>query len=438
MANYGLGDFSKCRDTLLLLIDAFPKEPAGESALARVDARLHEQATGQYAFTNMYQQAKSSGPVDCASFYGPVEAFAFGRSSYQMNETPSFFGRRIRSVVDTKEKVLLVSQIHQKLLHNPETSRPILELFADSGDFERNMAAPGPGHEPVLDSFLVNSIVDFNTALYLAMVPGRLSEADHSVPLGPFRHGSHEEIPAGNSVWLKASSMNHACYPNCSRVFIGDMVIVRAARDLAAGTELSVAYSPPVMLETASQVKYMTMAAWEFTCTCHLCEARQHAADQAADGQRTIIKDSTEAISHSTPPANSEHGMRLYSDIVAKYPSYAGPNLAPCIKAWPLVWFHELSLRTLNKGPEAVIDGIAGGLRVAGFVVSYSRDKFEIEKWGMLQSRLPEILARLYQAYRRVKLHVCPAIKKYARTAFFVMTGEDETFGQMFPTLAKE
>lgn len=87
----------------------------------------------------------------------------------------------------------------------------------------------------------MNSIVDFNAALYLAMVPGRLSEADHSVPLGPFRHGSHEEIPAGNGIWLKASSMNHACYPNCSRVFIGDMVIVRAARDLATGTELSVA-----------------------------------------------------------------------------------------------------------------------------------------------------------------------------------------------------
>lgn len=179
MAHYGLGDFSTCRDTLLQLIDAFPKEPSGESALARVDARLHEQATGQYAFASMYQQAKSSGPVDCASFYGPVEvrespgrgrgllltndvsigdlilcekAFAFGRSSYQMNETPSFFGRRIRSVVDTKEKALLMSQIHQKLLHNPETSRPILELFAGSGDFERNMAAPGPGCEPVLDS----------------------------------------------------------------------------------------------------------------------------------------------------------------------------------------------------------------------------------------------------------------------------------------------
>lgn len=39
-------------------------------------------------------------------------------------------------------------------------------------------------------------------------------------------------------IWPIASRINHACLSNCRRSFIGNMLLVRATRDMDAGTEL--------------------------------------------------------------------------------------------------------------------------------------------------------------------------------------------------------
>ena len=40
-------------------------------------------------------------------------------------------------------------------------------------------------------------------------------------------------------IFLKASLINHSCHNNARRSFIGDMIIVRAAKDIPADTEIS-------------------------------------------------------------------------------------------------------------------------------------------------------------------------------------------------------
>lgn len=171
-AHYGLQDFSKCRDTLLQLLAAFPKEPSAQSLLARAEARLHERSTGQYSFASMYEQAKKpSGLVDCASFYGPVEvrespgrgrglfltkAISVGdlilcekASAFWRRPLPEYMGLASMAMhiqgldMNPEEKRELSTQIQQKLLHTFETSRPILDLFASTGDSQQNIAMPG-------------------------------------------------------------------------------------------------------------------------------------------------------------------------------------------------------------------------------------------------------------------------------------------------------
>lgn len=46
-------------------------------------------------------------------------------------------------------------------------------------------------------------------------------------------------------VWPLASYINHSCYSNVRRSFIGDMMIVRATQDLIANTELVFWYTLP-------------------------------------------------------------------------------------------------------------------------------------------------------------------------------------------------
>ncbi len=178
MAHYGLQDFVKSREVLAQLLAAFPDEPAAKTELARVEARLHEQATGQYSFARMYEHEKTGlGLVDCASFYGPVhegESPGRGRGLFLTEavsvgalilcEKAVVFHRRapvpahLRDVivvktstpVDPHAKAELSAQVHQKLLHNPEVTRPILDLFSGAVDYERKPADLGA--EPVLDS----------------------------------------------------------------------------------------------------------------------------------------------------------------------------------------------------------------------------------------------------------------------------------------------
>jgi hypothetical protein len=45
--------------------------------------------------------------------------------------------------------------------------------------------------------------------------------------------------------WRKAAYLNHSCVPNCSRAFIGDMMIIRATCFIPAGTELTHQYLSP-------------------------------------------------------------------------------------------------------------------------------------------------------------------------------------------------
>ncbi|KAJ3478628.1 hypothetical protein NLG97_g8524 [Lecanicillium saksenae] len=414
MAHYGLGDFARCH---------------------RVEERLHEQATGQYSFARMYQQAETSPHlVDCANFYEPIEARPsplHGRglfltedlsvgdlimcekaSAYSLRaqhkksdvDMFAFVVRQDSPSLDRPAHEALDAQLQQKLLHNSDAHRPIMDLWCGTEHPPQSTADSGAG--TVFDSprsphilanklqysFVVENIVYYNGMICSAPAAtrsGRAGSNDVTMLASGGRPARASTLPAAG-LWLKASYMNHACYANCSRVCIGDMLVVRAARDLVAGTELTVAYSAPEALEHQNVVKEK-LAYWDVVCACSLCEARERVATQSENGQRTIVDVITDTLALATPA---------------------------------------------STGTVAIIDAIAAALRGAGFEVEHSAEHFAIRKWGMMQYRLPEVLEQLHNAYEQVHPQACPVIKDYARTAYLVMSGEDETFIKSHPTLA--
>lgn len=63
--------------------------------------------------------------------------------------------------------------------------------------------------------------------------------------------------------------MNHSCLPNTIRTFAGDIRFLRAARDIAAGEELTNQYAAPDIDIAARQEEYRM--SWGFDCDCELC-----------------------------------------------------------------------------------------------------------------------------------------------------------------------
>ena len=65
--------------------------------------------------------------------------------------------------------------------------------------------------------------------------------------------------------------MNHDCIGNVSSAFIGDMMVVRATTNIAAGEEILLRYH---MGNDFDEFQSEMQDSWKFKCTCKLCEVR--------------------------------------------------------------------------------------------------------------------------------------------------------------------
>lgn len=153
----------------------------------------------------------------------------------------------------------LVRAVVEKLRGTPSHIERVMGLY---GDYRGDQGAHGE-HMPagsdegaVVDVFRVHDIVSRN-----------------AFGLGP----SARDSSAG--LWVRAARINHSCVPNTDKEFVGDMMLVRAKRPIAAGEEILHSYIDQTGGYKARQEALM--ATWGFECGCRLCERQrgEHAGD---------------------------------------------------------------------------------------------------------------------------------------------------------------
>ena len=91
----------------------------------------------------------------------------------------------------------------------------------------------------------------------------------YSVSCSP-RDAKETEEPIG--IWYIPSFINHSCLPTANQRFIGDISIVRANRDLAAHSEITLSYVSVYGNLTEKDRGRELRERWNFTCGCELCE----------------------------------------------------------------------------------------------------------------------------------------------------------------------
>ncbi|KAF6794275.1 TPR domain-containing protein [Colletotrichum musicola] len=192
-AHYAVEQFSSCKDKLQQVLELNPENKDTKIEMVRVNKRLREEATGEYAWRQMYKQAEATPPlIDCATYSVPVEvrpspgrgnglfttravkagdlllcekAFAY---CYAAEVDP--VGRRnikILMSVDSDRASMggqanLINTIVQRLHHNPQISKRFMGLH--HGDYQP--AEPDKTGESLVDSlvgrFLVERTVRLN------------------------------------------------------------------------------------------------------------------------------------------------------------------------------------------------------------------------------------------------------------------------------------
>jgi hypothetical protein len=232
-------------------------------------------------------------------------------------------------------------------------------------------------------------------------------------------------------VWTLASHINHACYGNSFRSFIGDMLILRSAADIPENTEITFCYKPP---EGDCIKGKPDHSFWGFKCDCTICNSiqstdddvlaerlklRTHVTDSLQEPQRLRINRLNEDIAkiehtYSTP-ALTVPRLSVYDIHIAIAQSYARIG-------WPI---HAIEFAF--KALESLGFHITGGC-----VQGSARAEVVVQKWGIVAPVMVEIWMMLSRAYHIVEPNFEAEAKKYAKLSYKILVGEDETFEETY------
>lgn len=243
-----------------------------------------------------------------------------------------------------------------------------------------------------------------------------------------------EEQSSSSGLWPWASRINHSCDSNVRRSFIGDMMIVRATRDLAADTELVFWYKKPSSLDSVNSVD---LSHWKFKCTCRVCEDHEQTPRRDLQTRRRLWQSLKDTVA---PGRRSVADLLKFERIMPKIETTyrKPPSEIPRFGLWDPYLMLAMNF-TLHNKPEKAISYSLKGLESLGYVVDgaiapYSRaTPLQVRQWGIMTDGVVSfwmILARVFQNVAtpdRVQ-----AALGYARLSYRICVGEDETFDKTY------
>lgn len=315
-AAYSLGEFEEAKGFFEEQVKLQPEDREAKINLRRVELRLKEQATGAYDFNKIVSRlSKARRRVDAASFEGNTE----------IRESPGA-GRGLFATRDIDEKDIIMCEkafcivwgledeawtaltcdlrddaeirvfpaglskaLVQKILNNPSQVEKVMNLHGVYQGIGKQL------HErdgrPVIDTYQVHDIVQRN-----------------AFGLGP-QFGEKEDVSnASTGIWIRAAYLNHSCLSNSTKDYMGDLMVLRATRRIAAGEEITHNYDDSSDYD-ARTAKFKST--WGFKCTCALCAA------EVADGPE-LRKKRQELESLANSLAGQEHSVQAKKISLAK------------------------------------------------------------------------------------------------------------------------
>lgn len=328
-AAYSLGEYEESQKLFKTALGLSPDDKDAQTYLRSIDARLNEQRTGEYNFNKMrLKLSKSRSRVDAATFSNRItigKSPLGGRGMFAAQDikagelilcekafrvawghekdawTAMTFDARdekIRAFPAGLSKVVV-----QKLLNNPSQIPKVMELFGDWRSIDAEVLIGEDG--PVVDTFQIHDIVCRN-----GFGPG---------PVDP----SHNEDArhASTGIWLVAASTNHSCLANSTKDHIGDILILRAIKDISAGEEITHSYDESSDYDGRTE-KFETT--WGFKCSCQLCQAEEADGAEIRQKRRELEGSVAAFIDREHPSGNSKKmaimkAEKLARDINATY-----------------------------------------------------------------------------------------------------------------------
>ena len=236
-------------------------------------------------------------------------------------------------------------------------------------------------------------------------------------------------------VWSMASYINHSCISNARRSFIGDMMIVRASRDLPPETEITFWYQSP--MDCDPKELPVNLQHWGFKCDCLLCQDAQSHSRGVLSNRNRILAELKGLFTRS------KNNLRKIEDTLSSLastycrPAYEIPRLALVSPYMSLAAICASS----QKYGKAVEFGLMSlesrGFVIKGGDISHVSDlPLVVQKWGLVTDNVVGCWMILCFAYRALAPTLASQAEGYARVSYRICVGEDETFDQTYSRLS--
>ncbi|KAF1992805.1 hypothetical protein P154DRAFT_594844 [Amniculicola lignicola CBS 123094] len=452
-ALYHLGKFAECCQVLEQLCVKYPANSEAPTSLARARRRLAEHSNGNIDFASLQTRAKRLYPprMDHATYLGPVEirdTNDLGRGVFVTKAVEAgelLFCEKAFSYAYVSEQYGR-GNAGTKLLMNPETGRGFLGGQADllqmivqklfkcpsiASSFTNlyhGSYMPIKAHEvdgeSIVDTFLAERIISFN--VFGCPHSSLQTHRDTMANKGSNKHKQHS-----CGIWTTASYINHSCLNNCHRTFIGDIMIVRATKDLNVNTELRFCYQLPTGKEDIGEHQETLQKGWEFTCTCTLCKSLEETPTSTFATRRKLFTQLSRICAghtmNSIPMRKVERLLKSLSETYDR-PASEVPRLA--------LWDPQLMLARIylaKKEHVKTLDALGKTLEALGFVCvgleAALSTRFRVVKWGSLIDHVVEMFRSAHAAFRALgAIEDASIADGYARTAYRILVGEDSSY----------
>lgn len=238
-------------------------------------------------------------------------------------------------------------------------------------------------------------------------------------------------------IWPLASHINHSCNSNARRSFIGDMMIVRATRDLPPNSEITFWYKSP--FDSDFRDKGLDLAHWGFKCSCIICQ--DHGNTETIDkAKRKRLRGDLATAFQTHRKPNTARIQSILNKIAETYhqPASEIPRLG--------IWDGYLSLAMMFRGqnqPLKAIEFSWKALESLGYVIEGGKPPFissttlVVKQWGLMVDGLVGCWMCLSGAYREVLCDLEAKAEEYAKITYRVCVGEDETFDETYGKLSE-
>ncbi|KAI7775561.1 hypothetical protein LA080_006572 [Diaporthe eres] len=456
-AQYQLGNFDLAKEHLDEAARLDPTDDTVKADLARIKQRILEQQTGDYDFSAMTQSATPSHKkLDHATFTSNTRIGSAGKRGRGLFATKDIKHGNVVMVEKAfcvrfgdelgKEYSLLINintnraqfgtqaeclyETMDKIRRNPYQASEFFDLF-DGGKFKGKKVRSVDGAF-VLDAFQVLAIAELN-GFGCPSIRSNLDDEE-------------EQGGKSNGIWLRASYMNHSCLPNTSRAFIGDMMMVRAVRDIKAGEEFLTSYQPA---STRFPKRKEELDLWGFRCDCPLCQLERKLPASVFTDRERIVQEASDFIA-ANPRTQANLGQpvsaaklaqakAILSRVESTYemPMYETAPRLDCVSLD--LWLVQASLSAVQAGLSPTLD-IAATTRLMqdlGYRVKVKNSKASIDRTNGVVS--PEVVhAAMYSqmAWRLAgKPEAAAAFLELAKEMYLAICGAMDGFEEKFGDL---